>query len=66
MYVRANILGYYKWFIRFQIYIALKTNESFIVNLYIYWNNLDLISVTTYMYFMGLNNNHAPSKPKSI
>jgi hypothetical protein len=28
------IQSYYKWFIRFQIYSVLKTNESFIVTLY--------------------------------
>jgi hypothetical protein len=31
------IQGYYKWFIHFQLYSVLKTNESFIVTLYYNW-----------------------------
>jgi hypothetical protein len=32
--ILRNVQGYYKWFIRFQNAIYLKTNESFIVTLY--------------------------------
>jgi hypothetical protein len=52
----TQIQGYYKWFIRFQNAIYLKTNESFIVTLYLsinIWHNAYVKSTYHYVVQYG-------------